>query len=1081
MKQFKRVNNIAGWAVFAFALLVYSATMERTASFWDCGEFISAAVKLEVVHPPGAPLHAMVGKLFTLFTPDDLDAASINFLSALTSALTVLMFFWSITMLGLRLYEKQGIELTQPNLLVLIGGGVVGGMAITFLDSFWFSAVEGEVYAISAFFSAAILWCMLKWERQADDPRSNRWLVLIALLVGLGSGVHLLHLLALPAVAFIYYFRKYTTATPRGIIATFVIGSALVGFVLLGVLDWWLRIGAWLDRVFVNDFGLPFYTGFFFFAAVFFAAAVWLLLRATRKRQPILQLAMLGGMMVVIGSASFPMVVIRANTNPPINMNNAGDLSLLHAYLKREQYGQRPLFFGPQFTASPLYTDSAGSRWMRGTDDQGKEKYIRIGTKVKYVFEDDGFLARRGFGQAEVDFINQRNKPVLLPRMGHWQDAGHERAYRDWLGLEDSEMPSYFDNIRFLFQYQFGYMYWRYLMWNFSGKQDDIQGHIQRGGRNGNWMTGFDFIDKNRVDGYDNYESRVSKARNKFYMIPFALALIGMFYHFKHERKGAWIIMIYFLFMGLGNLINSNEPPYEPRERDYAVALSFCAFAMWIGFAAPAIYHRIKRKNAGMIGATASIAITLLAPVLMGVGGWDDHDRSNQRLARAAAIGYLESCEPNAILFTQGDNDTYPLWYVQEVEGIRNDVRVVNLSLLAVDWYINQLRNKVNNNDAWRLSFDERSIRGENRTQIGIKDNPNYISRYGTDLSTALGFVRTGPKTEIRGYQLHYIPTKKVTVPVDTARIRAEGWVRPTDRLQPFIEFELPGNTLIKDELIILDILASNKWERPIYFAATVTGSKLLGLDKYLRSEGLAKRIVPVANVKTDPDLNYGHVMGKWEWGNLDKKKMHLQETGLRTAMMLRTSILREVVDPLFDDAANLESAALTAADSMTRVELLQRAEERRALAMRVLDTTLIVIPPHNVPITEPAEAYNYVRLYYMNGNPARAYDQALHLMMLIEEDMQHLALNRLISEKRAETGGEVIMQYLQSESDPRKWPMPVRNLHEDMSIIGSVIRMAQQHGDSAQAETISRRYQSLQDATGLFDPYMRSRRGPTR
>lgn len=1063
MKQFRLYNNITGWAVFVFALVVYALTMERTVSYWDCGEYISAAAKLEVVHPSGSPLHAMVGRLFTMFTGVEADAAAVNFLSATSSAFTVLFFFWSITMLGLRLYKKQGLELTQPNALALLGGGVVGAMAITFLDSFWFSAVEGEVYALSAVFASAILWAILRWDSD-DTPHSSRWLVLIALLTGLGAGVHLLHLLALPTVAFVYYFKNYEI-TPRGVLAAFLGGAILVGIMLFGFLDWWVRIGAWFDKPFVNDWGLPFWSGFLFYAALFAVGAILLQRYAARNGKPVLQLGMMAAISALVGLSCYAFVPIRAVANPPINMNKPEDAFTFHSYLKRDQYGSRPLFYGPQFTATPM-DQQTSVRWGKGKADDGKVKYIEVGKKVKYDFRvNEEELRSYGYPQDEIDRMKKANKMVLFPRMGSWQQGDHKDAYRDWLDLEEDELPTYGDNIRFFLKYQMGYMYWRYLMWNFSGRQDDIQGHIQRGQSNGNWITGFDFIDKNRP-GYNSYESSINKARNKYFMVPFVLALIGMVFHFSKEKKGAWIIMIFFLFMGVGNLINSNEPPFEPRERDYAVALSFCAFAMWIAFGTIQIHQWISQKKAGNLAALGAIVIGLLAPVLMGSQGWDDHNRSQRRMARATGLAYLESCEPHAILFTQGDNDTYPLWYLQETEGVRDDVRVVNLSLLAVDWYINQLRNKMNNSDALKLSFDEASIRGESRNQIGIVDKPDYVAKYGTDLATALKFVREGPQAQLRGYKVNYLPTRNLSVPVDTNKVRANGTVLPGEKVIPRLNFKLSGDFITKDELVILDIIASNNWDRPIYFARTVTPDKTLGLSKYLRPEGMAMRLVPASNVKINPELTYSHIMKRWDWGNADKKVFHLEETGMRTAAMLRSTILGELAVPLINEAEELRRSA-RGADSLNQISM---ADQKLALAERLVDTSLIVFPERVVPIVEVADAYNYARLYYEIGNKEKGLKFAQHFLFTLESDLAYLAELDPIARARAETGGHVLQTY--ATVDEKQWPTAIRQLAEDFGSIRQLLFLVQQSGDTAGLRSLNEQFRAVEGRVGLYCPY---------
>lgn len=1080
MKQFRLVNNITGWGVFLFALFVYASTMEPTVSFWDCGEYISAAVNLEVVHPSGSPFHAMLGRIFSLFTDRANDAASINFLSALSSALTVLFFFWSLTMLGLKLYKKQGMDLDKPNLVALMGAGVVGAAAITFLDSFWFSAVEGEVYALSALFSSAILWSMLKWDREADDARSSRWLVLIALLIGMGCGVHLLHLLAIPAVVYVYYFRKNQKITRRGVLLAFGAGALLVGIVMFGLLDWWMRIAGVFERPFVNDMGFPFWSGFAFFSLLFFGTVIWLMIRAKRRQQPVLQVAMMTVIAAFIGLSSYAMVVIRSDAGPGINMNKPSDLYTLHAYLKREQYGHRPLFFGPQFTANPLPLPRGKEekkRWKRGIAEDGTEKYIVAGSKPEYNFK----VSRselQGVPEPTIQRLKEENKRVFFPRMGHFQNPEHAEAYKEWLDVPQNQranyVPTYLDNLKYFFKYQMGYMYWRYFMWNFSGKQDDIQGHIQRGLSNGNWMTGFDFIDKNRVTGYNSYESRISKSRNKFFMIPFILGLVGLFFHFSKEKRGAWVIMTFFVFMGIVNLLNSNEPPFEPRERDYAVALSFCAFAMWIGFGVLAIYNQIRKRQPGMLGAAGAIVIGMIAPFLMGSGGWDDHDRSNKYMARATAIAYLESCDSNAVLFTQGDNDTYPLWYLQEVEHIRNDVRVVNLSLLAVDWYIDQLRDAKNRSTPVRLTMREEDIRGDRRTQVAITDNPDYISKYGTDARAALDFVRRGPTTNTGYGPLQYLPSKRLTIPVDTNKVKINGALSPGQTPVAQLSIELNKSRIIKDELIILDIVANHDWDRPIYFAITVPENKRLGLSRYLQQEGMAYKLVPAEVPRINTDVMYEKVMNRWNWGNVDKaKSMYLEETAMRTAKMLRSTMSQVLAGTLVREGDRLASSART--DSTRAAELTAQAETKYSRALEVAERALTAFPERNVPITEFNEMYPFVEIFYEHGDPAKAAPRAEEMVTLMNDELYYWFSTDQVRRLRIEAGGKkdfVRYHLIQGQSGGAALPFAIRSIGEIFQLYNQVLSLMETNGDKERAAQLSTAYEQLLASLDVEDPY---------
>ncbi len=1065
MKQFNRLNNLAGLGVFLITLIVYTLTLEPTVSFWDCGEFISAAVNQEVVHPPGAPLFLLLGRIFSLFAADIAHkAVMINFLSGLTSALSMLFLYWSITMLGLKLYEKRQIELNQGNIIALLGAGIVGALSGAFLDSFWFSAVEGEVYATSSFFTILIFWCMLKWDRRADDLHSDRWIVLIALLVGLGTGVHLLHLLALPAMAYIYYFRKWEKVTWKGMIVTFFVGFGLTAFVLFGVLDYLIRIAAWFDLQFVNGMGLPFWSGVIFFGILLSGLLVLAWLYAGNTRKWWIRTAVLSFVMIVIGISSFVTVIIRANANPPINMNDPSDIYTLHSYLKRDQYGHRPLLYGPYFTAQPIDTKVIRTRYMKGTDDKGNPKYIEAGKQTEYVFtfsrKLEDMYRQQGYPEAQIQQIKaeiaRTNKMTLFPRMGSIGNPEHADAYRAWLNMSQNAVPDFGDNLRYFFKYQIGYMYWRYFFWNFSGRQDDMQGHIQRGRNNGNWLTGIPAIDEARIGPeYNRSESRYNKARNQMYMIPFLLGLIGLFYHYKEDKKGAWIIFMLFFWTGIMNIVNANEPPFEPRERDYALAISFYSYAMWIGFAVLAIYQWLSRKMQKRLALSLALVAGLVSPVLLISQEWDDHDRSGSYMALDSARDYLESCAPNAILFTQGDNDTYPLWYAQEVEGIRNDVRVINLSLLAVDWYINQLTYKINNSDPVKLRFKLKDYLGDKRQVIDIKEDKKFVARYGNDINTVLDFIKSdnpNTKLNIRGYATDYLPTRTITIPVDTAKVIANGTVDPrfAKMIKPRITMKLGKGkrSLIRDELIIMDIIASNNWERPIYFAITVPENKHLGLHKYLQREGLAYRLVPVelpTNEWTNTDIMYDNIMNKWHWGGADTNHIYLNETGMRTAQMLRSNLL------------------------FLAQTLANNGEFDKAVA--VLEKCFEAFKQENVPFYDPQQLYPVVGTYYRCKAPDKAAPIVMQLIDLIEEDMEFWLASERVDRMRKASGNrpDFLREYL--SKNPEQVPYAIRNLFQDFSMYGSLVSLAGQGGDTAMASDIQQRLELFQQQNNVTDP----------
>lgn len=1048
MSQYAKINNITGWVVFAISLLVYAVTAEPTVSFWDCGEFISSADKLEVVHPPGSPLFAMLGRIFILFAPDiSSKAFMINLFSGLSSAFTVLFLFWVITALTRKLFERMNQEIDNTRLIVTMGAGVVGAMTATFLDSFWFSAVEGEVYAVSAFFTLIILWAMIKWEQVADEPYADRWIVFIGLMIGLGVGVHLLHLLAIPTLAFIYYFRKFKPNL-KGSIYTFLIGLGILGFVMWGILDYLVRFSAKFDLIFVNNMGLPFGSGVLFFALLGIGAMIWIIRFAMKKRISWLPVAMLSVIMVIIGFSSYAMVLIRANVNPAINMNVPSDIHTLHSYLKREQYGSRPLLYGPSFAAQPIRSKEVGVRYARGED-----KYIEAGKKTKYVFKVDNTLRDiirsnyPNYSNAQINQImgqyEQMNKMMLFPRLGSIVNADHERQYRAWLGLGENEFPDFGDNLRFFFKYQIGYMYLRYFLWNFSGRQDDMQGHIDRGRANGNWITGIGPIDNALVGrNLDLADSKNSKARNKFYMLPLILGLVGMFYHFKKDKKGAIIILMFFLFTGLMNIINSNQPPSEPRERDYAVALSFCAFAMWVGIGVVPIFENLRKKMNLRNSALAASVGCMVVPLILVIQGWDDHDRSDIYLARDSAINYLQSCDSNAVLFTQGDNDTYPLWYVQEVENFRKDVRVVNLSLLAVDWYIDQLHNKVNLSEPVKIRFTKSDYLGDGLMQTPVEENRNYVQRYGSDLSTALDFVKDpGTNKRFEGYEdaKPYLPAKNFSIPVDSNKVMQNGSVpdKYKNRLVKELKLRVNRGQLIRDELMILDIIASNNWERPIYFSITVDSRKHMGLSRYLQREGLAYRLVPVdiapgsqqGNEFTNTDIMRKNILEKWKFGGLKKPGIHLNETALRTAKMLRGNLIY-LGQVLYSEQKNEEA-----------IEMLNMALEE--------------MPEYNVPFTEPDELYPLVNTLFLLEESDRAGEMGKHLAELLESDLRYQMGSADMKRVRASAGGGRDFLFAISGKPAEQLPYTARMALRDVTLFNNLIDQCKTQGSIETARAL--------------------------
>jgi hypothetical protein len=869
--SFKRVNNVIGWIVCGIACVVYILTMEASGSFWDCGEFISSTFKMQVPHPPGAPLFVMLGRLFivvfsNLFGSGPESAArSVNLMTALASGFTILFLFWSITHFARKLLMAGSAAAPRGSqLFSVMAAGIVGALAYTFSDSFWFSAVEGEVYGLSSLFTAVVFWAMLKWEHNADQPGSDRWIIFIFFLMGLSIGVHLLGLLTIPAIVLIYYFKRYKTTT-WGTIWAFLIGCAITGFVQKFVIQYTVAGAGWFDVKFVNGFNLPFFSGFTFFFLLLAAILFYFGLRMAKKRNwPFLTLGIWSMIFMLLGYSTYITTMIRSNADTPIDMYNVDNPNSLVGYLGRDQYGDFPLLYGQVFTAQP---ESYVEKDMKYT--KGKNKYIAIGREQKATYAADDMM--------------------FFPRV--WDasnDQGHAAFYKDYLGLADGEKPGFADNLSFFFRYQIGWMYGRYFMWNFVGKQNDIQGFAQGNPRDGNWISGISFIDNFRLGNQNTLPDSIkhNKASNTLFFLPFLLGVIGAVFHYFKDRKDFLVTALLFFFTGLAIVLYLNQAGNQPRERDYAYVGSFYAFAIWIGLGLLQIKEWLQNKLSAQLATATAFAVCLLAvPVLMAQQEWDDHDRSRKVLARDLAKDYLESCAPNAILVTYGDNDTYPLWYAQEVEGIRPDIRVLNDNLLGIDWYINQLRYKVNKSDAIDVIWDAEKIQGNNRDYVYINPRQDLSQETYYDAYTIMkDFVGSDDPdkklTTQGGDALNYIPTRRLKLPVDEKTVRDNGTVNPSDSVVTEVDFELQKgkNVLVKNNLAVLNIIAANKWKRPIYFTGPYIGQEL-GLSNFLRKDGLTYRLVPVKN---NSGINIDWVADKllhqFAFGSADEKGMYFDE-----------------------------------------------------------------------------------------------------------------------------------------------------------------------------------------------------------
>lgn len=878
------MNNTLGWITCAIASFVYLSTIEPTVSFWDCGEYIATAYKLEVGHPPGGPFFQMLGRMFTMFTPADKAALMINALSALCSSFTILFLFWTITALGKSLVRSAGKSMDEYGYAIL-GSGFIGALAYTFSDTFWFSAVEGEVYAMSSFFTAFVFWAILKWESIPDDKHPDRWIVLIAYLMGLSIGVHLLNLLTIPALALVYYFKKERNPNVAGIIKSLVVGVVLLFAVQYGVVQYLIKLAAQFELLFVNGIGLPFGAGIIVYSVLIIGGVVAGLIWTRRNNHPKWNTVILCFTMLLIGYSSYAQIIIRSSANPPMDENNPENVFSFISYLSREQYGDRPLGYGQYFNAPLDRSDPY---------DDGKTVYYPDEKTGTYIVTDD---RKNSIPKYDKKFCS------VFPRM-YSDKKNHVRAYKKWSGFKGSKdkRPSFGENMQFFFSYQIGWMYLRYFLWNFAGRQNDTQGH----GSNidGNWLSGINFIDEMRLGPQDNLPESMTqnKAYNRLYFLPLILGLLGLVFHYKNDQKGFLVVTILFLLTGLGIIVFLNQYPYQPRERDYAYAASFYAFAIWIGLGVMAVFEIFRKSMSARVAAGVAVLVCSVVPGIMAKEEWDDHDRSGLYTARDFASNYLNSCAPNAILFTNGDNDTFPLWYAQEVEGIRTDVRVMNLSLSNTDWYIDQMARKAYDSDPVPFSMTSEQYRQGTRDYVPYYDRniPGYIN-----LKEVMEFVKNDNKEAKlqtqSGKLLNYFPTKKFSLPVNKARVLANGMVNKdlASQIVPAVEWEKKGNYILKNSLMQLDMLAENDWDRPVYFAITVGGDSYLQLEQYFQLEGLAYQFVPIKTKSRDgqtgrveTDIMYDNLMNKFVWGGMDKE-VYMNETNMRMTYNLRNNFAR--------------------------------------------------------------------------------------------------------------------------------------------------------------------------------------------
>ncbi len=833
--NYKKINNITGWAVGIFACIVYLMTMEGTISFWDCGEFAAGAAKLEVVHSPGAPMFLLIGRFFTiLFGGLENAHAAINSLSALSSGFTILFLFWTITHFAKRIALKDGGELSNAQTLAIMAAGVVGGLAYTFSDTFWFSAVEAEVYAMSSFLTALAFWAILKWEDKVTegDHGADRWIVFIAFIIGLSIGVHLLNLLTIPAIVMVYYFKKFNVTT-LGTGIAFVVGCTITGVVQVGVIKFIPYLASKFDIVFVNDFGLPFNSGVYFFLLILAGLLAYLLYYSRKGAKYYLHLGVLSFIFILIGYSSYFQTVIRSNADVPIDMTNPDNAFSLVSYLSREQYGSQPILKGPDFTSRPIgYADNAKMAYAKGENE-----YIELGEK-----------------RTELEY--EPGSERVFPRIWDANDPNHVRYYQSYLGLDEGEKPNGGHNFSFFLSYQVNQMWWRYFCWNYIGRQNDLQ-NIFGEPHHSNWLSGIGPIDKFFGRG-DMSKAPVqigeNKAQNTFYFLPFILGILGLVFHFTNDKRNALVVGLLFFFTGLAIVIYLNNTPIQPRERDYAYAGATYAFAIWIGLGVLMVNSWLQKFLKGQSGVIAAGLLCLLAvPAIMGFKGWDDHDRSDKTLARDTATNYLQNLDKNAILFTEGDNDTYPLWFAQEIKNVRPDVRIINLSLLGIQWYIDQLFNATNEAGPVPMVWNKEAYRGDKLNYVQYQAAPGFDQAAYYNLQQVIQLIVQNQNPNGNSA----LPFKNLTIPVNKDNVAKSGILEGRDSLlanmAETIAFTYPRDVAYKNDLALLNILAANDWKRPIYFANSIDQNHYEGLGEYLELEGLVYKLVPYRTPGSTP------------------------------------------------------------------------------------------------------------------------------------------------------------------------------------------------------------------------------------
>ncbi|MCD8431673.1 DUF2723 domain-containing protein [Tenacibaculum finnmarkense genomovar ulcerans] len=960
--NYKKWNTLLGWFSFAVALITYTLTLEPTVSSWDCGEYISTAVKLEVGHPPGAPLFQMLGAFFAMFSNDPSQwAKMVNFMSGLASAFTILFMFWTITNLAKKMAIKNG-EFSKNEAIAVLGSGLVGALAYTFSDSFWFSAVEGEVYAMSSFLMALLFWLGLRWEDEINTPRGHKWLVIISFVVGLSFGVHILSLLVIPSIVMLYFFKTYKNITLKTTAVATLISILVLAFVFKFLFPFTLKFFSVSELFFINEIGLPYNTGTII-AGIILIGLFFFGLSFTRKNNLVMaNTLILSVLFIMIGFSSWLMLPIRANADTVINENNPSSARELLAYYNREQYGDANVFYDNYYSVS---YDRAQDAEQPFKDD-----------KPKYEKKNGKYIIVNKYKNIIPNYSSKHKG--FIPRM---VNPASEQHYKRIAGIpaRSKRRPTFLENMKFMIDYQFGYMYGRYFMWNFVGRQNDTQGHLDI--ENGNWLSGIDFIDEIRLGSQQNLPDDIknNKGRNKYFFLPLILGLIGLIYQSKKDKKNLYTLALFFAFTGFAIIFYTNPKPFEPRERDYAVVGSFYVFAIWIGFGVFALYDYLKNYANKRTVAIGVSAVSLLAvPVLMGVQNWDDHDRGDRYISQLNAQTYLESCDPNAIIFTIGDNDTFPLWYMQQVEGVRQDIKIVNTSLFQTAWYIDQMKKKTYEADPIpsQLTHDQ--------YKYGTLDMAYHIAhpRFKDSIMSINNFMRWIESDNDQTYYIDeendvrekFYPTNHIRIPVNKANVLKTGLVaqKDADKILDYIDITVSEQGLTKNRILMLDILNNFQWKRPIYFTGGANADEeYIWLKDYLQLDGMSYKFVPIKTSNKGKSMfSMGRIdtkkmhdnVKKWNWKTINNGKIYLDEQSKRNAISIRNNLMR------------LSEEYLKEGDSVN--------------AKDVLDLSLYKLPIKQ--FEHYSVSLEYPELYYRMGDIEKAHETVETLIDVFQQKLKY-------------------------------------------------------------------------------------------